>query len=57
MHVSRQHTRLPKLPNLSKPSNPRQTYVVKLARSGEEGEKVYLLLESGARFHTTKVGV
>ncbi len=33
-----------------------QTYVLKLARSGEDGEKVYLLLESGARFHTTQVG-
>ncbi|GLI62598.1 hypothetical protein VaNZ11_005137 [Volvox africanus] len=32
-----------------------KTYVIKLARSGEEGEKVYLLLESGSRFHTTKV--
>jgi hypothetical protein len=32
-----------------------QTYVLKLARSGEDGEKVYLLLESGSRFHTTKV--
>ena len=33
-----------------------QTYVLKMARSGEEGEKVFLLLESGSRFHTTKVG-
>ncbi|EFJ40301.1 hypothetical protein VOLCADRAFT_69736 [Volvox carteri f. nagariensis] len=33
-----------------------KTYVIKLARSGEDGEKVYLLLESGSRFHTTKVG-
>ncbi|KAG2487711.1 hypothetical protein HYH03_013710 [Edaphochlamys debaryana] len=32
-----------------------KTYVLKLARSGEEGEKVHLLLESGSRFHTTKV--
>ncbi|GIL69667.1 hypothetical protein Vretifemale_580 [Volvox reticuliferus] len=32
-----------------------KTYVIKLARSGEEGEKVYLLLESGSRFHMTKV--
>jgi hypothetical protein len=33
-----------------------QTYIIKLARSGEDGEKVLLLLESGARFHTTEVG-
>jgi len=32
-----------------------QTYLLKLARSGEEGEKVFLVLESGTRFHTTKV--
>ena len=32
-----------------------QTYVLKLAKSGEDGEKVFLLLESGARFHTTEV--
>lgn len=29
--------------------------MLKLARSGEDGEKVYLVLESGTRFHTTKV--
>ena len=33
-----------------------QTYVLKMARSGEDGEKVFLLLESGSRFHTTEVG-
>ena len=32
-----------------------QTYVLKLAKSGSEGEKVFLLLESGARFHTVQV--
>lgn len=32
-----------------------QTYLLKLARSGEEGEKVFVVLESGTRFHTTKV--
>ena len=32
-----------------------QTYLLKLARSGEDGEKIYLVLESGTRFHTTKV--
>ncbi|GFR49968.1 hypothetical protein Agub_g12107, partial [Astrephomene gubernaculifera] len=32
-----------------------KTYVLKLARSGEEGEKVHLLMESGARLHTTRV--
>ena len=32
-----------------------QTYLLKLARSGEEGEKVFVILESGTRFHTTKV--
>uniref|UniRef100_A0A1D2A0E9 Nuclear export mediator factor NEMF n=1 Tax=Auxenochlorella protothecoides TaxID=3075 RepID=A0A1D2A0E9_AUXPR len=29
-----------------------KTYVLKLARSGEDGEKVFLLIESGARMHT-----
>jgi hypothetical protein len=29
--------------------------VLKLAKSGEDGEKAFLLLESGARFHTTAV--
>ena len=29
-----------------------QTYVLKLARSGEDGDKVLLLVESGVRFHT-----
>lgn len=33
-----------------------QTYVLKLARSGEDGDKVLLLVESGARFHTVEVG-
>ena len=33
-----------------------QTYLLKLARSGEDGEKIFLLLESGIRFHTTEVG-
>ena len=33
----------------------RQTYLLKLARSGEDGEKVFLVLESGTRFHTTQV--
>ncbi len=33
-----------------------QTYVLKMARSGEDGEKIFLLLESGSRFHTTEVG-
>jgi hypothetical protein len=32
-----------------------QTYVLKLAKSGADGEKVFLLLESGARFHTVQV--
>jgi hypothetical protein len=32
-----------------------QTYLLKLARSGEDGEKVFLVLESGIRFHTTQV--
>ena len=34
---------------------PMQTYVLKLAKSGTEGDKVFLLLESGSRFHTTEV--
>ena len=32
-----------------------QTYMLKLAKSGEDGDKVFLVLESGSRFHTTKV--
>ena len=32
-----------------------QTYLLKLARSGEDGEKIFLVLESGSRFHTTQV--
>jgi hypothetical protein len=28
--------------------------VLKLAKSGTEGEKVFLLLESGSRFHTVQ---
>jgi hypothetical protein len=32
-----------------------QVYLFKLARSGEDGEKVFLVLESGSRFHTTQV--
>jgi hypothetical protein len=32
-----------------------QTYVLKLNRSGEDGEKALLLLESGTRFHTVEV--
>lgn len=32
-----------------------QTYMLKLAKSGEDGEKVFLVLESGSRFHTTQV--
>ena len=32
-----------------------QTYMLKLAKSGEEGEKAFLVLESGSRFHTTQV--
>ena len=32
-----------------------QTYIMKLARSGEDGEKVHIVLESGVRFHTTQV--
>ena len=32
-----------------------QTYLLKLARSGDDGEKVFLVLESGTRFHTTQV--
>lgn len=34
-----------------------QTYVLKLSKSGSEGEKVFLLLESGTRFHTVQVRV
>ncbi len=33
-----------------------QTYVLKLARSGEDGDKVLLLIESGVRYHTVEVG-
>eukprot|EP00891_Asterochloris_glomerata_P005087 jgi/Astpho2/5087/fgenesh1_pg.00072_%23_10_t len=33
--------------------NPK-TYMLKLSKSGEEGEKVFLVLESGTRFHTTQ---
>ncbi|CAK0786952.1 hypothetical protein CVIRNUC_010166 [Coccomyxa viridis] len=33
--------------------NPK-TYIIKLSRSGEEGEKAHLVLESGTRFHTTQ---
>ncbi|GFH06695.1 uncharacterized protein HaLaN_01365 [Haematococcus lacustris] len=32
-----------------------KTYVLKLARAAEEGEKLFLLLESGSRFHSTQV--
>lgn len=32
-----------------------QTYMLKLAKSGEDGEKAFLVLESGSRFHTTQV--
>ncbi|GAB4824054.1 hypothetical protein N2152v2_011100 [Parachlorella kessleri] len=31
-----------------------KTYVLKLSRSGEEGEKVLLLIESGTRLHTVQ---
>ena len=34
------------------PPPPPQTYVLKLARSGEDGDKVLLLVESGVRLHT-----
>ena len=30
-----------------------QTFVFKLARTGEDGDKCFLLLESGVRMHTT----
>lgn len=33
-----------------------QTYVLKLIRSGDDGDKVLLLIESGVRFHTVQVG-
>ncbi|KAL4420985.1 hypothetical protein ABPG77_001304 [Micractinium sp. CCAP 211/92] len=33
--------------------NPK-TYVLKLARSGEDGDKVLLLIESGVRYHTVE---
>ena len=33
-----------------------QTYIIKLSRSGEDGEKAHLVLESGTRFHTTQAG-
>lgn len=32
-----------------------QTYMLKLSKSGEEGDKVFLVLESGVRFHTCQV--
>jgi hypothetical protein len=32
-----------------------QTYVLKLAKSGADGDKVFLLLESGSRLHTVQV--
>eukprot|EP00883_Tetradesmus_obliquus_P009930 jgi/Sobl393_1/2641/SZX66696.1 len=32
-----------------------KTYVLKLSKSGSDGEKVFLLLESGSRFHTVQV--
>ncbi|EIE22903.1 hypothetical protein COCSUDRAFT_16391 [Coccomyxa subellipsoidea C-169] len=31
-----------------------KTYIIKLSKSGEEGEKALLVLESGVRFHTTR---
>ncbi|KAK9837244.1 hypothetical protein WJX81_001363 [Elliptochloris bilobata] len=31
-----------------------KTYLLKMARSGEDGEKIFILLESGTRFHTTQ---
>ncbi|KAK9805687.1 hypothetical protein WJX72_012021 [[Myrmecia] bisecta] len=31
-----------------------KTYMLKLAKSGEDGEKAFLVLESGTRFHTTQ---
>ncbi len=34
-----------------------QTYMLKLAKSGEDGEKAFLVLESGSRFHTTQVSL
>jgi hypothetical protein len=34
-----------------------QTYVMKLSKSGGEGEKFFVLLESGLRFHTTEVRI
>ena len=36
---------------------PVQTYLLKFAKSGEEGDKVFLLLESGTRLHTTEARV
>jgi hypothetical protein len=32
-----------------------QTYVLKLSKSGSDGDKIFLLLESGSRFHTVQV--
>lgn len=32
-----------------------QTYLLKLQKSGEDGFKTFLVLESGQRFHTTQV--
>lgn len=46
----------PLLRHLALPASCRQTYVLKLAKSGEDGDKVLLLIESGARFHTVEVG-
>ncbi|BDA50353.1 probable nuclear export mediator factor Nemf [Coccomyxa sp. Obi] len=31
-----------------------KTYIIKLSKSGEDGEKALLVLESGVRFHTTQ---
>ena len=31
--------------------------MLKLAKSGEDGEKAFLVLESGSRFHTTQVSL
>jgi len=37
------------------PPHAAQTYILKLSKSGSEGEKVFLLLESGSRLHTVQV--
>ena len=42
-------------PTLASPGG-LQTYIIKLSRSGENGEKAHLVLESGTRFHTTQAG-